>query len=381
MFTVHCTRKLLDRVKAPAVEACEPTTLLGNWYATALFWKPRQVALIVNEKTLLPVFVPLAPASSLGDRIGEAVGLVLEALGVGIDVVLQETAEMVDVSFAKTANRSVIGSMNEFAYHAEFRNSEGWDDLTAIATDLADMPCGPLYKTYVTPRDALHAAIGEATGHPPQPGGRFGLQGDHPVERIEPPGMLIADLSHYDDMPNDAAAELVALAAHLQSITSVATSRSAGRPWSSALPCISSAVSAKCNGHVVVDRSDVPASIEWRCSNCGDAGTISGWQTSVFDLRHTASDQIGGGERVQVTVPAEVIPVLRSVLILDPDCERMVNAATTTDRGVEISGEPGDFEQLIGFVASEANHEEDPKRVRVLDSCLDTLSELFGDLR
>ncbi len=380
MFTVHGTRKLLDRVKAPVVEACEATTLLGNWYATALFWNPRQVALFVNEKTLLPVFVPLAPASSLGDRIGESVGLVLDALGVGIDVLLQETAEMVDVSFAKTTNRSVVGSMNEFAYHAEFRNGEGWDDLTAIAVDLADMPCGPLYKTYVTPRDALHAALAEATGQPAQPGRRFGREREQTIELIEPAGMLIADLSHYDNMPDDAATELRVLAEHLQAITTAATSRASGSSWSSALPCISSTVSGRCSGHVVVHRSDVPASIDWRCSNCGDAGTISGWQSSAFDLRHAASDRLGDGERLQVTVPSEVVAVLRTVLILDPDCERMVNAATTTDRGVEISGDPNDFEQLIGFVASEANHEEDPNRVKVLDACLDTLSELFGDL-
>jgi hypothetical protein len=34
--------------------------MLGQWYATAVFWKP-QVALFVNESTLLPVLMPLAP--------------------------------------------------------------------------------------------------------------------------------------------------------------------------------------------------------------------------------------------------------------------------------------------------------------------------------
>jgi hypothetical protein len=32
--------------------------MLGSWYATVLLWKP-QVALLVNEKTLLPVLMPL----------------------------------------------------------------------------------------------------------------------------------------------------------------------------------------------------------------------------------------------------------------------------------------------------------------------------------
>ena len=66
-FTIHATKKLLDRVKQPVVDPLDAATELGNWYATALFWKP-QVALLVNERTLLPVFMPLAPATTLAQR-------------------------------------------------------------------------------------------------------------------------------------------------------------------------------------------------------------------------------------------------------------------------------------------------------------------------
>lgn len=78
MYTIHATRKLLDRVKRP-VEApvAEPSTLLGNWYGTALFWKP-QVALLVNERALGPVLLPLAPAGQLATRVPGQVGRVLE---------------------------------------------------------------------------------------------------------------------------------------------------------------------------------------------------------------------------------------------------------------------------------------------------------------
>ena len=39
-FSIHATKKLLDRVKRPVVEPVEPTSAFGNWYATALFRKP-----------------------------------------------------------------------------------------------------------------------------------------------------------------------------------------------------------------------------------------------------------------------------------------------------------------------------------------------------
>ena len=50
MYTLHCTKKLLDRMNAEAATGMTvPTTALGNWYATVLFWRP-QLALLVSER-------------------------------------------------------------------------------------------------------------------------------------------------------------------------------------------------------------------------------------------------------------------------------------------------------------------------------------------
>lgn len=57
MLILRATKKLLDRIGPPNLDEGEqPTTLLGQWYATAIFWKP-QVALFVNEPTLLPALM------------------------------------------------------------------------------------------------------------------------------------------------------------------------------------------------------------------------------------------------------------------------------------------------------------------------------------
>lgn len=60
MFHIHCTKKLLDRIKLEIVAPGQSDIALGNRYATVLFWNP-QVALLVSERTLLPVLMPLAP--------------------------------------------------------------------------------------------------------------------------------------------------------------------------------------------------------------------------------------------------------------------------------------------------------------------------------
>lgn len=160
MFTIHATQKLRDRVKAPLANPVEePSTTLGNWYATALFWKP-QVALFVNEATLLPVFVPLAPAKSLAERFPAHLEAVLNALGTDPRFVAAEVAATVDARWAKTANRSVVGIMNELSFLAEAdRAHEQSDDLVSLAVRLAGTPCSPLYKRHSFPDVELAALV------------------------------------------------------------------------------------------------------------------------------------------------------------------------------------------------------------------------------
>jgi hypothetical protein len=159
MFNFHCTNKLLDRIK-PELGAPQPsTTRLGNWHATALFWKP-QMALAVNERTLLPVLLPLAPAATLADRFPIALRDVLQALHTPAEFIESEISGMSEVVYAKTANRSVLGVMNEFVFLAEgYRDQDGSIDPVALSLKLAGTPCGPLYKGAVFPDKALRELV------------------------------------------------------------------------------------------------------------------------------------------------------------------------------------------------------------------------------
>jgi hypothetical protein len=160
MFYLHCTKKLLDRIKPEISPRGQSDTLLGNWYATALFWKP-QVAMLVSERTLLPVLMPLAPAATLAQRFPAQLALVLKEHGIAAEFIAQEVWRMSRVHYAKTANRSVVGVLNEFLRQAEFwlatygcEKGDG-DDLLAISAKLAETPCSPLYNGPVSPDRAL----------------------------------------------------------------------------------------------------------------------------------------------------------------------------------------------------------------------------------
>lgn len=163
MYTIHATKKLRDRVKAAVEEPLtEPSTALGNWYATAIFWKP-QVALFVNEQTLLPVFVPLAPAAKLAERFPDQLGRVLGALGTPIEFVGQEVGAMRAASYAKTANRSVVGSMNDFVFLGGRHRADG-QDLVALSVRLAGTPCSPLFKRHGAPDRELASLVSDLLG-------------------------------------------------------------------------------------------------------------------------------------------------------------------------------------------------------------------------
>ena len=162
-FTIHSTKKLLDRVKQSPRDPVEPATELGNWYATAVFWKP-QVALLVNERTLLPVFMLLAPAATLAVRFPVELRRVLDAHGIDPRFVDHEIRSMGQGHYAKTASRSLLGVMNEFTFlgnaHREDHGTD--DDLVALSVRLAETPMSPLYKRHISPDHELKALVDEA---------------------------------------------------------------------------------------------------------------------------------------------------------------------------------------------------------------------------
>ena len=159
MFTLHCTKKLLDRMHPQIETPRNASTRLGNWYATALFWKP-QMALIVNERTLLPVMLPLAPAATVAQRFPAALKTVLQAMDVPAEFIAAEIESMNDVIYAKTSNRSVVGVMNEFVFLADgYRDPNGLIDPLTVSLRLAQTPCGPLYKDAITPDNAVRELV------------------------------------------------------------------------------------------------------------------------------------------------------------------------------------------------------------------------------
>ena len=160
MFTIHATRKLLTRVKARPVDPVEATTVMGNWYAKLVPGRP-PTAIFVNETTLVPVLVPVAPAATLASRFVEQLAAVLHALDAPGEFVDSEVAAMGDWVWSTTRNRSVVGSMNDFVFLAQHHRAAtiGDVDLVELSARLAGTPCSPLDRGHGFPDRALAALI------------------------------------------------------------------------------------------------------------------------------------------------------------------------------------------------------------------------------
>ena len=162
MYTIRGTKKFLDRTGPADSNSPDTTTVLGDWYANVLLWRP-QVALFVNDGTFLPVLMPLAPASGVVGRFPSALAELLNALGIDPRFVGSEVGEMGCAVLAKTASRQVLGVMTEFTFMAKHSISTGKSDpsnLLGLSCWLADTIVGPLTKgDGYTPLGALRRLI------------------------------------------------------------------------------------------------------------------------------------------------------------------------------------------------------------------------------
>ena len=122
--------------------------------------------------------------------------------------------------------------------------------------------------------------------------------------------------------------------------------------------------------------TDLAAPIRRQCGVCDDDGLISNWAGSSFDLRRRQLTLVGPVS--EILIPHDVAAALRELQLMDADCERLVFATRARDDRAILSATGSDLDELIGFVAAEANHETSRRRRQRLDTAFDTLSNVHA---
>jgi hypothetical protein len=191
--------------------------------------------------------------------------------------------------------------------------------------------------------------------------------------------MLVTDLHHFLDLPQDTPGPARRLAKHLSNIVRAATAGDAGTAWESALPCRRRPANRACSGRMIVLLTEPGAPIRWQCSVCDDAGVISNWEDSPFDLRRRQLTLAQPAN--EIVIPNEVAAALRDLQLLDTDSERLVFRIRAHHAGAVLAATDDDLDELIGSVAAEANHEPNRRRQQRLDAAFDALNDAAVDGR
>jgi hypothetical protein len=164
VFVLRCTKKLLGRLTPRSGREDEHASdsSLGDWTAHLFFIGRQQLVLGVNNRTLLPVLLPIAPNKTFVPRFAEAAGEMLMAIGIeDRRAVLAEMAAMGECIFAPTNDRRVLGTINDFGRALDF-----FEDLPLpeIALRLAETPCSPIGMEY--PKDVARGLFGQVVQNP-----------------------------------------------------------------------------------------------------------------------------------------------------------------------------------------------------------------------
>lgn len=117
---LRCAKKLLAVIGPSHLTEPAPAPDAEDWYANLLWFERRKCLLMTHSATLFTIFEPDVTAASLratGRLVTRLLGRELASEGLPPDTFAD--LEPGRVTLAKTADRSVLGCMNDMAFHCE----------------------------------------------------------------------------------------------------------------------------------------------------------------------------------------------------------------------------------------------------------------------
>jgi hypothetical protein len=154
MLLLRLTQKAMKRFdqKPRQVETSMDETLLSDWYVSIADEYDGEFALCVNARSLYGLVLPIEKIKTIDKLVEVFLGsLACHMVDLGIDRSSMERvmSDYSHVLVAKTASRSVLGSINDLTDHLYFRTGQqmqetGELDLHAIEAELNIIPQRPI---------------------------------------------------------------------------------------------------------------------------------------------------------------------------------------------------------------------------------------------
>ncbi len=120
MTILRCTAKLLKAMKAkPVADPSSAANRLGEWTANLVRVGRIQLVLAVSEPTRFGVVIDAAPYATVPFRLSQRLFKALLFIGVPADLAAAEAYAMETPQIAASNSRSVLGTLNQFAFQVE----------------------------------------------------------------------------------------------------------------------------------------------------------------------------------------------------------------------------------------------------------------------
>jgi len=165
MQLIHCTNKLQKEMGLKKANLCEVVpkfSYLGSWHANLMYVGGRKCILFANDKTLfnfIAAGVSRAQIRNLDDMFKNLLQCVLADECFEVSAIEKIMSEYEELRYAKTVNKSVLGSMNELAFNYKYciQDAGGVHSqaVPSIIGKLNRMPLGAI--DYVYPIEAVRA--------------------------------------------------------------------------------------------------------------------------------------------------------------------------------------------------------------------------------
>lgn len=131
----------------------------------------------------------------------------------------------------------------------------------------------------------------------------------------------------------------------------------------------------QCHGLIRLRLQEEPAELLWWCPQCGDNGVIRNWKGTPWKLVHVRTDEcINCDEYCEILLSEKEYALLTEISILASGAMKIVQDARIKGDGYMIIGSIENIDDLMGYIAFEANHEQKPRRRLALNRLFDKFS-------
>lgn len=153
---IHCTQKLLAEIPDRLID---PSVSGESWHANLLWIDRRKCVLFTHDKTLYSVFIPGLKKAEF-ERLDEVFGQRLFKALLWDEFPQTQVEQMLEacrvISFTRSSNRSVLGSMNDIRFHVELDVEDDGGltsvDLVRLHHRLNRIPFGAIGYAYPVER-------------------------------------------------------------------------------------------------------------------------------------------------------------------------------------------------------------------------------------